>query len=83
MSILGTLFIGLVVGWLARWLKPGSDDMGLILTALLGVAGSFVATYAGSFLGLYQPGEPAGFVGALIGAIVLLYLFAAIKSKQR
>ena len=83
MGIVGTLFIGLVVGWLARWLKPGSDDMGLILTALLGVAGSFVATYAGSVLGLYQPGEPAGFVGALIGAIVLLYLFAAIKSKQR
>ena len=55
MSLIGTLFIGLIVGWLARWLKPGSDKMGLILTTVLGVAGSFFATYAGKFLGLYQP----------------------------
>ena len=49
---------------------------------LLGIAGSLFATYAGKLLGLYQPGEPAGFIGALIGAIVLLYIAGAIKAKQ-
>lgn len=82
MSLIGTLFIGLIVGALARWLKPGSDKMGLILTTVLGVAGSFFATYAGKFLGLYKPGDAAGFIGALIGAIVLLYIVGAIKAKQ-
>ena len=82
MSLIGTLFIGLIVGALARWLKPGSDKMGLILTAVLGVAGSFFATYIGKFLGLYQPGDAAGFIGALIGAIALLYIVGAIKAKQ-
>lgn len=82
MGLIGTLFVGLIVGWLARWLKPGSDKMGLILTTVLGVAGSFFATYAGKFLGLYEPGEPAGFIGALIGAVVLLYVVGAIKGRQ-
>ncbi|WP_293369108.1 GlsB/YeaQ/YmgE family stress response membrane protein [Nevskia sp.] len=82
MSIIGTLFIGLIVGLLARWLKPGNDKLGLILTTVLGIAGSFFATYAGKFLGLYQPGDAAGFIGALIGAIVLLYIVSAIKAKQ-
>ena len=82
MGLIGTLFVGLIVGWLARWLKPGSDKMGLILTTVLGVAGSFFATYAGKFLGLYEPGEPAGFIGALIGAVVLLYVVGAIKGGQ-
>ncbi len=82
MGIIGTLFVGLIVGLLARWLKPGSDSMGMILTIVLGIAGSFFATYVGSLLGLYQPGEPAGFIGAVIGAIALLYLVAAIKGRQ-
>lgn len=82
MGLIGTLFVGLIVGWLARWLKPGSDKMGLIMTTVLGVAGSFFATYAGKFLGLYEPGEPAGFIGALIGAVVLLYVVGAIKGRQ-
>ncbi len=82
MGIIGTLFIGLIVGLLARWLKPGSDSMGMILTIVLGIAGSFFATYVGSLFGLYQPGEPAGFIGAVIGAIVLLYLVAAVKGRQ-
>ncbi|MDO8904683.1 GlsB/YeaQ/YmgE family stress response membrane protein [Hydrogenophaga sp.] len=81
MSILGTLFIGLIAGFIARALKPGDDSMGWIMTALLGVAGSFVATYLGAALGLYQPGQPAGFVAAVIGAILLLFVYGLVKKK--
>lgn len=77
-----TLFIGFVVGLVARYLKPGNDGMGIILTTVLGIAGSFVASYGGQALGLYRPGQGAGFLGALIGAIVLLYVVGAIRSKQ-
>ena len=80
--MIGTLFIGFVVGLVARYLKPGNDGMGIILTTVLGIAGSFVASYGGQALGLYQPGQGAGFLGALIGAIVLLYVVGAIRSKQ-
>lgn len=56
--------------------------MGIILTTVLGIAGSFVASYGGQALGLYRPGQGAGFLGALIGAIVLLYVVGAIRNKQ-
>lgn len=81
MSILGTLFIGLIAGFIARAIKPGDDGMGWIMTALLGVAGSFVASYLGAALGLYQPGQPAGFVASVIGAILLLVIYGFVKKK--
>jgi uncharacterized membrane protein YeaQ/YmgE (transglycosylase-associated protein family) len=62
-------------------LKPGDDSMGWIMTALLGVAGSFLASYAGAALGLYAPGQPAGFVASVVGAIVLLALYGLLKKK--
>ncbi|TIH10401.1 MULTISPECIES: GlsB/YeaQ/YmgE family stress response membrane protein [Pseudomonas] len=79
MSIIGTIFIGLIVGLLARFLKPGNDSMGWIMTILLGVGGSIAATYGGQALGIYQAGETAGFIGAVIGAVVLLVIYAAVK----
>lgn len=82
MSILGTLFIGLIAGLIARALKPGDDKMGWIMTALLGVAGSFVASYGGAALGLYRPGAPAGFVGSVVGAIVLLFVYSLVFKKS-
>ncbi len=82
MSILGTLFIGLIAGFVARALKPGDDKMGWIMTALLGVAGSFVASYGGAALGLYRPGAPAGFVGSVVGAIVLLFVYSLVFKKS-
>ena len=81
MGIIGTIFIGLIVGLLARFLKPGDDSMGWIMTILLGIAGSLVATYGGQALGIYQAGQGAGFIGALIGAIVLLVIYGLLKKK--
>ena len=81
--MLWTLFIGFVVGLAARWLKPGNDGMGIILTTVLGIGGSMVASFLGSALGLYRPGEPAGFIGALVGAVLLLIVVGKIRKAQQ
>lgn len=81
MSILGTLFIGLIAGFIARMVKPGDDSMGWIMTALLGVAGSFLASYAGAAMGLYVPGQVAGFFASVVGAVVLLVIYGLLKKK--
>ena len=83
MSILGTLFIGLIVGFVARAIKPGDDKLGWIMTAILGVAGSFLAGYAGKAFGFYQQGQVAGFVASVVGAIVLLIVYALVKGRVR
>lgn len=82
MSIIGTILVGFVVGLLARALKPGNDRMGLILTTLLGIAGSFVAQYGGAALGLYSPGQPAGWIASIIGAIVLLIVVGLFRGRS-
>lgn len=79
MSILGIILIGLIVGLIARFLKPGNDSMGWIMTILLGVGGSIAATYGGQALGIYQVGESAGFIGAVIGAVILLIVYGAVR----
>ena len=83
MTILGTLFIGLIVGFIARAIKPGDDKLGWIMTAILGVAGSFLAGYAGKAFGFYQAGQVAGFIASVVGAIVLLFVYALVKSKVK
>ena len=75
MSIIWTIVIGFVVGLLAKFLMPGRDPGGFIITILLGIAGSLVATYGGQALGLYTAGEPAGFIGSLVGAVILLLIY--------
>ena len=82
MSILGTLFIGLIAGFIARMIKPGDDSMGWIMTAILGVAGSFLASYAGAALGLYARGQAAGFIASVVGAVVLLVIYGLLKKKS-
>ena len=79
MSIIGTIVIGLIVGLIARFLKPGDDSMGWIMTILLGIGGSLAATYGGQALGIYQAGETAGFIGAVVGAVILLVIYGLIK----
>ena len=81
MSILGTLFIGLIAGFIARMIKPGDDSMGWIMTAVLGVAGSFLASYAGAAMGLYVQGQAAGFIASVVGAVVLLVIYGLLKKK--
>ena len=83
MAILGTILIGFFAGLIARAIKPGNDAMGWIMTILLGVGGSLLATYGGQALGLYQPGQPAGFIGAVVGAIVLLVIWGLVSTKKR
>ena len=74
-SILWILLIGLVIGAIAKLLMPGKDPGGCIVTMLLGIAGAFVASYLGQAVGWYRPGEPAGFIGSVVGAILLLLLY--------
>ena len=74
MHILGVLLIGLVVGVLARLITPGPTPRGIIVTIVIGVVGAVLATYGGQALGLYGAGEPAGFIGSVVGAVVLLVL---------
>jgi uncharacterized membrane protein YeaQ/YmgE (transglycosylase-associated protein family) len=74
-SILWTLLIGLVVGAIAKLLMPGKDPGGCIVTMLLGIAGALVASYLGQAIGWYRPGQPAGFIGSVVGAILLLLLY--------
>jgi uncharacterized membrane protein YeaQ/YmgE (transglycosylase-associated protein family) len=82
MSILYTLFIGLIVGFIARAVKPGDDKLGWIMTAVLGIAGSFVATYAGQALGLYAAGSVAGWIASVIGAVILLIIYGMVQKKS-
>jgi uncharacterized membrane protein YeaQ/YmgE (transglycosylase-associated protein family) len=83
LSILGTIVVGFIVGLIARAVKPGDDKMGLIMTTLLGIAGAFVARYAGAALGWYGPQEPAGWIASVIGAMVLLFIYGLIKGRSR
>lgn len=82
MGVIGTIVIGFFVGLVARFVKPGNDRMGFIMTTLLGIAGAFVGSYLGQVFGIYAPGEPAGFIGAVLGAIILLVLLKAVSGKK-
>lgn len=81
LSILAMLLIGLAVGLIARAIKPGDDSLGWIMTSLLGIAGSFLASYVGLAMGWYQQGEAAGWIASVIGAVVLLALYGLVKGK--
>ncbi|MDR3418337.1 MAG: GlsB/YeaQ/YmgE family stress response membrane protein [Nevskia sp.] len=83
MHLLWTLIIGFIVGLLGRWLHPGDDKMGIILTTLLGIGGAFFATFAGQALHLYSAGQSAGFIGAVIGAVVLLVIVGVIRKAVK
>ncbi len=76
------ILIGFVVGLLARLLKPGRDSMGIIFTTLLGIAGALFAGWIGQAMGWYRPGQPAGFIGALLGAIVILIIVSLFRRRR-
>lgn len=81
-GVLMTIIIGLLVGIVAKFLKPGNDPGGFIITILIGIAGSFIATFLGKTLGWYQPGQTAGFIGSVIGAIILLVIYGIATRKR-
>jgi len=75
MGILGWIVFGLVVGALAKLVMPGKDPGGWIVTTLLGIVGALIGGFLGRLLGLYETGEPAGFVGAFLGAVLVLWIY--------
>ena len=77
------ILIGLVVGVLARVLKPGRDNMGIILTIVVGIAGAMLASFVGQRMGWSAPVQAAGFIGALLGAIVILVIVALFRGQGR
>ncbi|HTZ48904.1 MAG TPA: GlsB/YeaQ/YmgE family stress response membrane protein [Verrucomicrobiae bacterium] len=81
-SLIWTLIIGLVVGAIAKLLMPGKDPGGWIITMLLGVAGSFVASYLGRLVGWYREGQSAGFIMSILGAVLLLFVYRLIVGKK-
>jgi uncharacterized membrane protein YeaQ/YmgE (transglycosylase-associated protein family) len=81
MHILGIILIGLIVGIVAKLLMPGRDPGGFIVTTLLGIAGAFVATYLGQTLGWYRADQAAGFIGSVVGAILLLLVYHLFRRK--
>jgi uncharacterized membrane protein YeaQ/YmgE (transglycosylase-associated protein family) len=81
-SIIWILLIGLVIGAVAKLLTPGRDPGGCIITMLIGIAGSFIASYLGKALGWYKPGDAPGFIASVVGAILLLLLYRMIAGKR-
>ena len=80
MGLIGTIIVGLIVGALARFLMPGEQKMGWILTCLLGVGGSLAAGFVGQALGWYQAGQGAGWIASVLGAVVLLFVVNKVRS---
>ncbi len=81
MGIIWTILIGFVVGIVAKMLTPGRDPAGFLITVAIGIAGSLIATFGGQALGLYSAGQAAGFIGSVIGAIILLVVYNLIRRK--
>ena len=78
MSIIWAIIVGLLVGIVAKFLMPGRQGGGFIVTALLGIVGAVVATFLGQAMGIYAAGQSAGFIGAVIGAVVVLFIYGLI-----
>ena len=82
MHIIGTIVIGFLAGLVAKFLMPGRDPGGFIITILLGIVGAFVATYLGQAIGWYRADEGAGFIGAIVGAIIVLLVYRLIAGRR-
>ena len=82
MGFISAIVIGLLVGIVAKFLMPGKDPGGCIITMLIGLVGSTIGAYLGQALGIYQVGEPAGFIGSVLGAMLLLLIYRVIVGKK-
>lgn len=81
MGIIITIIVGFVVGLIARAIMPGNQSMGLIMTTILGIVGSLVASYGGAALGLYAQGAPAGWIASVVGAMIVLFIYDRVTRK--
>ena len=81
-GLLMTIIVGFIVGVIAKLIMPGKENMGFIITTLLGIAGSIAATYAGQTVGWYSAGEGAGWIGSIVGAFVLLWIYQKFQSRN-
>ena len=79
MGLIGTIIVGLIVGAIARFIMPGEQKMGWILTCLLGIGGSLAAGFVGQALGWYQAGQGAGWIASVVGALVLLFVVQKVR----
>ena len=81
-SFIGAIIIGGLAGLVAKFLTPGRDPGGFIITILLGIAGAMVATYLGQAVGWYRPGQSAGFIGAVVGAVIILVIYRMVARPR-
>jgi uncharacterized membrane protein YeaQ/YmgE (transglycosylase-associated protein family) len=82
MAIIGWIIFGLIVGIIGKFLMPGRDPGGIVVTILLGIGGALLGGWIGQAMGLYREGEPAGFVMAVLGSIVLLLLYRLFAGRR-
>ena len=82
LTLLWEAIIGLIVGAVAKFLMPGKDPGGIVVTMLIGIAGSLLATWIGKTIGWYQEGQTAGFIMSVVGAILLLFVYRVIKGAM-
>lgn len=83
MGIIWTIIVGFIAGVIAKFLKPGDNEpSGFILTTILGVIGAIVATYLGQAIGWYRPGQGAGLIGAVVGAIIVLVAYGTFRGRR-
>lgn len=80
-GLIGTIVVGFIVGVIAKLVMPGKENIGVIMTTILGIVGSLVATYAGQLIGWYQAGQGAGWIGSIVGAFVVLWGYMKFKSN--
>lgn len=82
MSIIIMIIVGFIVGLIARAIMPGNQSLGIIMTTILGIVGSVVAGFLGQSLGWYTAGEPAGWIGSVVGAIIVLFVVGLVTKKR-
>ncbi|MDO4249258.1 MAG: GlsB/YeaQ/YmgE family stress response membrane protein [Neisseria sp.] len=82
MGWISTIIVGFIVGVLAKLLHPGKDNLGFIMTSLLGIAGAFLAGLIGQSLGWYQVGQPAGWIASTIAAVLILFIYTRFVKKR-
>ncbi len=82
MDIVWTILIGFVVGLIAKAITPGRDPSGFIITAIIGIVGALLATFAGRAMGWYAPGQTAGFLAALVGAVIVLVIYHVVRGRS-